>query len=479
MASRDNVPRHFLTRPNTWNASLRHGRWTSTHAVFPQVTVGIPAASASTLALSQTFRATKQSAGILLQSPSPPSALPKYTERITALRKSPTKSSATNFSDASNAGIAQPSALSEAVSGAATDGVSVGVEAVTPQSGGDKIGSTGVDSVYFRADESKDIDAAEYAEDAADGSGAVAGAVAEAANVAVEAAQTGLSPAAPEHLAQAAIEAAHDGDEEEGGKRISTASGERVDRAGNIACEPSNVDSSSPPSLMSDKIDTIRGGGEDNAGEPEGGGVPEEERAAGHAAVVDVAAVDGIGPHESLRSTETVSDNAVAVAAAAAAATPVAAPRGRAAGHLRPSPIVTKEISPVFQASSPEMTGQADNGDDNTGDADASGQADPETVRQCFVAKTFSPSDLGLGEMQPVEDGGDGGADQEAMTKESLKARRRRKTIHKGITSIEGRRHTVDEVLGLDDPQAVLGSVPPERLFSLTGMFHPEAPVKV
>ncbi|CBN79924.1 conserved unknown protein [Ectocarpus siliculosus] len=100
------------------------------------------------------------------------------------------------------------------------------------------------------------------------------------------------------------------------------------------------------------------------------------------------------------------------------------------------------------------------------------GLVDPEHMRRCFVAKTFSPSDLGLGVSA------DGASTPEAVTKASLmKAQRRRRTINKGITEIDGRKQSVDEVLGLSD--ALLGSVPPERLFSITGMFHPEAPIKV
>ncbi|CAM9237533.1 unnamed protein product, partial [Hapterophycus canaliculatus] len=94
----------------------------------------------------------------------------------------------------------------------------------------------------------------------------------------------------------------------------------------------------------------------------------------------------------------------------------------------------------------------------------------------------FSPSDLGLGALRRGGGGGDGdsGHVPEAMTKASLmRARRRRRTINKGVAGIEDRKQSVDEVLGLDDHQAVLGSVPPARLFSVTGMFHPEAPVKV
>lgn len=365
------------------------------------------------------------------------------------MRDSPTKSSATNFSDSPDTYVAQPNALAKAFPGAAADGVNATFDAVAAQAGGDEMGPKGVDSVFFRASESKDIEAAENANDV------IAGAGAQAISVGVEAAQTEMSLAAPEHLDAASAEKAHGADEEEEGARSTTTSGDVL----------------------------IQGIGEKGAGEPERGGALEEEGGASPLAAAAVAVADGVGPSESLRLTESVADNAAAAATVVAAVTtPISAPRGRAADHLRPPPIVTEDTPPILHTSSSEVMDQAGSGDENNGDVDESGSMDPEQMRRCFVAKTFSPSDLGLGEMRSAGDNGNGGggAVQEAMTKESLmKARRRRRTIHKGITGIEGRRHTVDEVLGLDDPQAVLGSVPPERLFSITGMFHPEAPVKV
>eukprot|EP00903_Cladosiphon_okamuranus_P018054 g16615.t1 len=372
--------------------------------------------------------------------------------------------------------------VSEVASDIAIDGVNAGFDAATPRPGGDDTGSKDVQSVFFRATESKDIEAAHNAEDIVDGSTTTAGAIAGATNVAVEA--TEILPAASEHLVAASTEEVYDGDEEDGGARSITAGGERLDRARNNAREPRHVDSSSLPPLLSDDVDTVRGEGEEGVGKPNGGGILEGEPAAARAAEAMVVA-DGIGPNDSQRSTETVADNAAAAMAAAATAakaatTPVAAPRGRTAEHLRPPPIVTEEVPPILHSSSSEMMDRAGGGEDSNGDADESGSVDPEQMRRCFVAKTFSPSDLGFGAMRHDGDDEAGNAVQEALTKESLmRARRRRRTIQKGITGIEGRRHTVDEVLGLDDPQAVLGSLPPERLFSITGMFHPEATVKV
>lgn len=108
----------------------------------------------------------------------------------------------------------------------------------------------------------------------------------------------------------------------------------------------------------------------------------------------------------------------------------------------------------------------------------------PEKMRGCFVAKTFSPSDLGLGEARK------GGAVAATQDKASLmRSRRRRGTVILGAGTFsfgakkggayDGRRGTAEEVFGIDESQAVLGGVPPERLFALTGMFHPEASGKV
>lgn len=352
------------------------------------------------------------------------------------------------------------------------------------------MGSKGGESVFFKADESKETEAAEteaveteaveteaveteaveYAENVLGGISNIAGAVAKATSAVVEAAQRGMMPAAPEQLAT--VEETDDGDEEEGGKRSATTRADTLDRAGSSADKPSpvkNADSSSLRSQLLDKIDTIRGDeGDKDAGERERSGVQEEQRGVARQGAPAVAVADGIGPRESLRSTETVAGNV------AATATPIVSPRRRAGELVRPPPIVTEDIPPILHTSVYKKMGRG--GSSDSGDADE----DLGQVRRCFVAKTFSPSDLGLGELRRGGDNEGGDAVPEEMTKASLmKDRRRRRTIHKGIPGIEGRRHTVDEVLGLDDPQAVLGSVPPERLFSMTGMFHPEAPVKV
>ena len=104
----------------------------------------------------------------------------------------------------------------------------------------------------------------------------------------------------------------------------------------------------------------------------------------------------------------------------------------------------------------------------------------PDNKRRCSVAKTFSPSDLGLVELRRVISVDD------SMPAETTRGWRWG-TIEKGLSRLgigplgggDGRKTSIDEVFGFDDTQTVLGDVPPGRLLSLTGMFHPDAPVKV
>lgn len=201
------------------------------------------------------------------------------------------------------------------------------------------------------------------------------------------------------------------------------------------------------------------GGGDKEGVRDEGKGREKESLVARRTAAAATAAV-ATGSSESTRSADG------------------ATTRGRAAKPPRPPPILTQDVSHILGTPASELhrassIGSSD--DDNDGANEGSDSAmDPEKMRRCFVAKTFSPSDLGLGALNRGN-----GAPEEVTTAYLMRARRRRRTIDKGIAGIEGRRHTVDEVLGLDDQQAVLGSVPPERLFSITGMLHPDAPVKV
>lgn len=100
----------------------------------------------------------------------------------------------------------------------------------------------------------------------------------------------------------------------------------------------------------------------------------------------------------------------------------------------------------------------------------------PEDMRRCFVAKTFSPSDLGLGDNK-----------KEASGDTRQHGRHRPSTILRGLNklgiaslgSADLRKASIDQDFGFDETQVVLGDISPERLFSLTGMFHPEAPMKV
>lgn len=100
----------------------------------------------------------------------------------------------------------------------------------------------------------------------------------------------------------------------------------------------------------------------------------------------------------------------------------------------------------------------------------------PEDMRKCFVEKTFSPSDLGLGD----------GKKKLSRNAEKHEGQRpntipRGRNKH-GIASLgcgDLHKASIDHDFGFDESQAVLGGVFPERLFSLIGMFHPEAPMKV
>lgn len=100
----------------------------------------------------------------------------------------------------------------------------------------------------------------------------------------------------------------------------------------------------------------------------------------------------------------------------------------------------------------------------------------PEDMRRCFVAKTFSPSDLGLGDDKQKESRN---AEKHRGQRPNTILRGRNKL---GIASLgcgDLHKASIDQDFGFDETQAMLGGVFPERLFSLTGMFHPEAPLKV
>lgn len=372
---------------------------------------------------------------------------------------------------------------------ASIDGRDTRVEAGEIQAGGDNLGSKGGGSngtsLFFRGDETKQAEDCDGLQGGVDASNATNGSIPGGIKPSVEAAagENGFLPvASEEQLASATVYGEDGGDEEEGGGgNRSTAvlmNGDRLDRANaSVEQSPARHISSSTldSSSSSDDIDTASGKGSEE-GRGDGGGEGEKERREARRAAAAAAVAAGAEFDEPEKETKIISATtaADAVVAAAATAAPVVAAtsRGRPAEKLRPPPITTSVV--------PSTLGkhlQGINGDDDSGKRSNNDDGDPEKMRACFVAKTFSPSDLGLGLLPGGGGIGGDGVAREVITKASLmKNRRRRRTINPGTTSISGHRGSVDEVLGLDDEP---GSVPPERLFSVTGMFHPEAPIKV
>ncbi|CAM9898271.1 unnamed protein product [Ectocarpus sp. 8 AP-2014] len=369
------------------------------------------------------FRARKQSAGVKLQ------AFSSRTEKT--LNGSLAESARNNPSDSPDTDITHPSARAGAASGAAAEGRDGSSEMIETQAGGDERGSndsgggdgggvSGGGGMFFRGDESKQAEAV----------GDVS-----------------------------AVDSSSGESEREGRREAEGSGGEGSEGGGGEEDEERRVARQAEAAAMAAK-----GIGFDESFRIPG--VTGVEEAAGvlHAAATAAAAMTAVAPTAAAGLTPP---------AAAGTTNPVLAARGRAAKKLRPPPIVTKDAPPT----SPDLSSEKTQDDNNNKNSNVAGDgndmsANPEHMRRCFVAKTFSPSDLGLGVSA------DGASTPEAVTKASLmKAQRRRRTINKGITEIDGRKQSVDEVLGLSD--ALLGSVPPERLFSITGMFHPEAPIKV
>lgn len=108
------------------------------------------------------------------------------------------------------------------------------------------------------------------------------------------------------------------------------------------------------------------------------------------------------------------------------------------------------------------------------------GAADnPEKNRGCFIAKTFSPSDLGFGDFRRRDF-----RDADKAPPPALRLRRGTVVTGTGRLSTPragggNRKGSVDDDFGFEESLTVLGSLPPERLFSITGMLHPEGPLKV
>lgn len=398
----------------------------------------------------------------------------------------------------------QPSTLAEAVSSASIHGGDPRLEAGEIQAGRDILESKGGrsegPSMFFRAHETKEAEAFDYVQD-----------VDTSSKSAVEEDGKEFLPAGEDEVGEGGGEGGRRGGGGQSNNAVVTWG--MSDREARASVEPPPAPNSLNSSLDSSSSDDNRVIGEGSeGGREDGGGGGEEERREIRRVAAAVAIATGLGFEEPVfESDRATATNAAAAetvamkeadkvsattaeavattvpetdklaatttprppASAAAAAVPVVADGGGpTAERLRPPPITTNDVPPILRKRSSQVVGTGHSGETNNDDGD------PEKMRRCFVAKTFSPSDLGLGMLHGGGDGGDGTV-REVMTKATLmKKRRRKRTISKG-TGINGRRGTVDEVLGLDDQQAVLGSVPPERLFSITGMFHPEAPVKV
>lgn len=371
--------------------------------------------------------------------------------------------------------------------GTSIDGREGSLEAGEIQASGENLGSKGESSdgtsAFFRGDASTQAGGFDGVQGVVDKGNATNGGdtVEIKPSVEVAAGKNGFLQAGSEKLASV-TEHGEDGGDEEGGGNQSTAAimtGDRLDRA-NASVEQSPARHISLPSLDSSSSDDIESIGEGSEAEKKyGGREGEEEKREARRAAAAAAVSAGAEFDEPVEGSKRVpAKPAAAEAEAADTAAPVvaAASRGRTAGTLRPPPITTSVTPSTLRDPPSEMVvGKGINGDD--GGKVSSEDGDPEKMRACFVAKTFSPSDLGLGLVPGAGDGGDGVA-HEAITKASLmKNGRRRRTINNnGTVGINGHRGSVDEVLGLEDEP---GSVPPERLFAVTGMFHPEAPVKV
>ena len=166
-------------------------------------------------------------------------------------------------------------------------------------------------------------------------------------------------------------------------------------------------------------------------------------------------------------------------AGAAGAAGAAAAAEPSDSGVFRPPPIVIADpragAGTEGRDVDPSITGNDVIADLRNGQEVAD---DPERIRGCFVAKTFSPSDLGLGELRR-------GSNTEAVDRGNLMTYRRlqhgasiKGTIAFGAGN-NGRKGSVEDGFGFDDTHVVLGGVVPDHLFSITGMFHPEASLKV
>lgn len=212
----------------------------------------------------------------------------------------------------------------------------------------------------------------------------------------------------------------------------------------------------------------------------------EATRAVRLAAVVKAVSA-GVRFEDSSSAEQTTSETAgTPTATAVAPETPAGAAGAAAAaampsdsGAFRPPPIVTADARAGAGTNGrdvdPSITGNDVIADLRNGQEMAD---DPERIRGCFVAKTFSPSDLGMGELRR-------GSNTEAVDRGNLTTYHRLQhgTSIKGTIAFgagnNGRKGSVEDGFGFDDTHVVLGGVVPDYLFSIAGMFHPEATLKV
>ena len=221
----------------------------------------------------------------------------------------------------------------------------------------------------------------------------------------------------------------------------------------------------------------------DHAGEAGGG--DEEARAARLTAVVRAVSVGGAF-EESSSAEQTTSETAdTPTGAAAAAATAAlgtaaaAAPNSpefrRDSDPFRPPPIVTGNVAGMVGRDIKRATASDVFTDRGRGFDSAD---DPERMRGCFVAKTFSPSDLGMGELRRGSNTAAVGGNSPLMYGKLQKG-----SSIKGpgvfVVGDGGRKGSVEEGYGFEETQMALGGVIPDRLFAMSGMLHPEATLKV
>lgn len=134
-------------------------------------------------------------------------------------------------------------------------------------------------------------------------------------------------------------------------------------------------------------------------------------------------------------------------------------------GKTRPPPIITEENPTI----TPQSDGDDTDGSDEFGNSESG--CSPEVARGCFVAKTFSPSDLGLGARRRKEASK---IAMEPLTRQGMETKGNVDVSERDIRKV-----SLSSIYGLEETQAVLGGVMPDRVFSITGMFHPDSSVKV